>query len=402
MSAEIAVTVRDLGKLYKIYPDAWSRLIEWGTGGKLVKHQEKWALRGISFDVPRGSALGVVGANGAGKSTLLKVLTGTTPQTLGSFHIEGQVGSLLELGAGFHAEFSGKDNIYMNAAIMGIGKAEVRRRFGEIADFADLGDYIHRPVRTYSSGMAMRLGFAVAMMAHPEILILDEILAVGDQSFQKKCLDRIRHIRQSGTTILFVSHSVYHVRQICDQAIWIHDGVIVTHGDPRNVTDEYVNFQHALAAGQAAQVEQATGEYALASMPHLKDVKVCPVGTTEAYDTYNTGDVVDIHVTHRNPRGTEPCHVGLMLLRNDDTLIFGSRSKEGDVVIEGHEGHIVMRVPLDILSGEYYLSGYLLDESCDHILDQRLAWCRIKVRHDGIEKGVVLANAKWMSPSEVP
>lgn len=394
------VTVRGLSKRYKIYPDSWSRVIEWASGGRLRRHAEKWALRGVSFDVPKGSSLGVVGANGAGKSTLLKILSGTTLPTSGSYEIEGRLGSLLELGAGFHPEFSGKDNIFMNAAIMGIPKAEVRERFEELAEFAEVGDYLLRPVRTYSSGMTMRLAFAVAMMARPDVLILDEVLAVGDQHFQKKCMDKMREIRLAGTTVLFVSHSVYHVRQICDSAIWIHDGAVVTAGNPINVTDEYVNFQYALSGGQQAQAakqqEAAMASRDRSAIPHLGEMKVTLAGSDEWRAEFASGDTVDIHVQVHNPSGSGKLHVGIIVNRNDDVQAFSSRSLEGGCAFEGAGGTIRVRVPLRMTSGEFYVSGYLLDESCEQVLDQRLSWCRFKVSHGGMEKGLYLADCRWI------
>lgn len=393
------VVVTGLGKRYKIYPDSWSRVIEWASGGRARRHEEKWALRGVSFEVPRGSSLGVVGANGAGKSTLLKILAGTTLPTTGSFSIEGRLGSLLELGAGFHPEFSGKDNIFMNAAIMGIPKAEVRARFEELAEFAEVGDYLLRPVRTYSSGMSMRLAFAVAMMSRPDVLILDEVLAVGDQHFQKKCMDKVREIRMSGTTVLFVSHSVYHVRQICDNAIWIHDGAVVTAGNPINVTDEYVNFQYALSGGQSAQASKVDGQRPSAGQPHLGDMKITAAGADEWRAEFQSGEMVDIHVDVQNPGGSGRFHVGIIVNRNDDVQVFSARTLEGGTAFEGTGGTMRLRVPLSLTSGEFYVSGYLLDESCEHVMDQRLSWCRFKVQYGGMEKGVYLANTQWVKNS---
>ena len=396
----ISVSAENLGKRYRIYPDSWSRVLEAVTFGRVRRHEEKWALRGVSFEVPRGAALGIVGANGAGKSTLLKVVTGVTPPTTGTFRIVGRVGSLLELGMGFHPDFSGKDNVFMNAAIMGIPRAEVRERFEELADFAELGDYLYRPVRTYSSGMAMRLGFAVAMMIKPDVLVLDEVLAVGDQHFQKKCMDRISEIRQAGTTILFVSHSSYHVRQICDRAIWIHDGVKVMEGDPGTVVDEYTNFQYALGSGQEALVAQKTDQPSLTALPHLGTIKICRAGEDEAREVFQTGDEIDIHVEYRNPTGDGTYHVGVICSRNDGLQVWGTRSKEHGLAFEGERASLVVRVPLKLTAGEFYISGYLLDESCDHVMDQRLAWARFKVRHDGIERGLVLPEARWLTPAE--
>lgn len=397
------VRVRELSKLYKVYPDSWSRVLEWLSLGRLQRHQEKWALKDITFEVPKGSALGVVGANGAGKSTLLKILTGITPPSEGGYEIEGRIGSLLELGAGFHPEFTGRDNVFMNAAIMGIPKAEVKTRFEELAEFAELGEYLQRPVRTYSSGMIMRLGFAVAMMAMPEVMILDEILAVGDQRFQKKCMDKIHEIRMRGTTILFVSHSIYHVRQICDHAIWLQNGHLVKGGDPITITDEYQNAQLALAAGRDPFAEYAARSdgHLPSALPHLEDAVLRPVGSSNGKDTYTCGDQAELEVTWANP-GDEAVHLGLIVLRNDDLMVFGVRSVEAGLVLDQRRGRLRVRLPLDLLAGEYYLAGYLLDRTADHVLDQRLSWVTFRVEHSGMETGIYLPSVEWDQPEERP
>lgn len=389
-----AVTVKDLGKVYRMYPDSASRLVEWVTRGRVVRHSEKWALRGVSFDLEKGSALGVIGGNRAGKSTLLKILTGTTRASCGGYAIHGRLGSLLELGAGFHPEFSGRDNLYMNAAILGVPKDEVRRRFEEVADFADIGDYIERPVRTYSSGMAMRLGFAVAMMANPDILILDEILAVGDQHFQKKCFDRIKELRNRGTTFLFVSHSTYHIRQICDRALWLQGGEPVMIGDPTLVTDEYVNYQYALSGGQSAIAQQHGGEGALADLPHLVNISLRVAGTDVPTDTFRHGDRIEVRIRWKD-RARAAHHAGFIVYRNDDTMCFGTRTTDQLGALDGEDVEVVATLPLQILAGEYYVSGFLLDDSSEHVLDQRLAWARFKVTWTGMEKGVFRADVSW-------
>lgn len=398
---ELAVTASNLAKVYRTYPEPTGRLVEWFTRGRVKKHQEKWALEDVSFDVPRGSAMGVIGANGAGKSTLLKIISGVTEPTRGSYAVNGRLSSLLELGAGFHPEFSGRDNIFMNATILGMSKADVRERFAEIADFADLGPFLDQPLRTYSSGMAMRVAFAVAMLADPEILILDEVLAVGDQEFQKKCMDRIAQIRQSGTSILFVSHSIYHVRQICDRAIWIHGGKIVMGGPPNDVTDEYANYFYAEAAGRDAKLAQ-TGHAVTAGMAHLTDVKVCPMGTDEARTEFDSGETVDVWLGYKNPGGEGRFHLGLIVNRNDEVQVFTTRSLESGLVVDGTEGYGVARFNLKMTAGEFYVSGFLLDESCDHVLDQRQAWTRFHVNHDGPELGVFRADCTWHVEAAMP
>lgn len=400
--SSVAVSVKGLGKAYRVYSDSASRVVEALSFGRAKRHKEKWALRDVNFELERGTALGVVGANGAGKSTLLKILTGTMRPTTGSYAINGTLGSLLELGAGFHSDFTGRDNVFMNAAILGIPRAEVKRRYDELADFAELGDYLDRPVRTYSSGMQMRLGFAVAMMAKPEVMILDEVLAVGDAHFQKKCMDRIREIRLSGATVLFVSHSVYHVRQICDRAIWIHDGQVVMDGTPIRITDEYSSYQHSLAGGAARAAAAGGASGGKEALPHLTTCEIRKVGDAsprgEGPVPLDHGDEVEMRFGFANPAGNLKTHFGVLVLRNDDVLCFGVRSVEQLPAMTGTGGTASFRFKNDMLAGDYYVSGFLLDESCEHVLDQRIAWGKFTVRYGGMERGVYLPRVAWRGP----
>ena len=207
-------------------------------------------------------------------------------------------------------------------------------------------------------------------------------------------------IRQSGTTILFVSHSAYHVRQICDRAIWINDGAKIMEADPSSVVDEYTNYQYALGTGQAAKLAESTGEQLLTGLPHLGKVKLCRAGETEARIDFQTGDEIDIHLSYVNPSGEGTYHMGILCSRNDDLQVWGTRSADHGLSLEGKEATLVVRVTITLTAGEFFISGYLLDESCDHVMDQRLAWMRFKVQHPGIERGVVLAEARWLTPPE--
>lgn len=399
---EPMVSVRSLGKKYKIYPSSRARVLEALTFGRKVLHAEKWALRGVSFDVEPGSALGIVGSNGAGKSTLLKILTGTTMPTTGEFAVKGRIASLLELGAGFHPEFTGRDNVYMNAAISGIPKSDVRARFDELHDFAELGEYMDRPVRTYSSGMAMRLGFAAALLADPEVLILDEVFAVGDQHFQQKCIDRIHAIRKRNRTILFVSHSLYHVRQICDRAVWISDGCIVKEGDPIEVTDEYSNYQHSLGRRRTA-VTAIAADARPSAAPEITDAHLCDAGGSGPATAFRTGEDLAARIRFRNPMAPRGVHLGIIILRNDDVMVAASRTLEHLPARTCAEGEVTVVFPaFRLLAGEYQASFYLMDEPMVHIHDQRLGAVRFKMTYGGMEKGIFLAEARWSAGAESP
>ncbi|MHC4515876.1 MAG: ABC transporter ATP-binding protein, partial [Planctomycetota bacterium] len=219
-----AIRVRNLTKTYKIYGTPYGRLLEQMPWSKRRLHRPVHALEGVTFDVAEGQCVGLVGSNGAGKSTLLKILTGTSFPSAGEYTIRGRIASLLELGAGFHMEFTGRENIYINAAMMGIPRREAKRRVEQIVAFSELGEFIDAPLRTYSSGMVCRLGFSVAVATDPDVLILDEILSVGDMHFQRKCVDKIFDYKSRGKTLFFCSHSLYDVRQICSDAIWLKQG----------------------------------------------------------------------------------------------------------------------------------------------------------------------------------
>ncbi|MCK9174507.1 MAG: ABC transporter ATP-binding protein, partial [Desulforhopalus sp.] len=208
MSSDAAITVENLSKCYQIYDKPGDRLKQMIMRGRRHYYKEFWALRDVSFTIGRGETVGIVGQNGCGKSTLLQMVCGTLNPTEGKCQTRGRIAALLELGSGFNPEFTGRENVYMNGSVLGLTSAEIDSRFADIADFANIGDFIEQPVKTYSSGMMVRLAFAVAINVDPEILIVDEALAVGDELFQRKCFSRLEEIRRKGATILFVSHSV--------------------------------------------------------------------------------------------------------------------------------------------------------------------------------------------------
>jgi lipopolysaccharide transport system ATP-binding protein len=251
---EPALRLRAVGKRYRMYRSDLDRLLEIVTGRP--RHQDVTALSGIDLTVGHGEVLGIVGRNGAGKSTLLKLIAGMLPASEGSIDIQGRVGAILELGAAFHPEMSGRENVYLKAAIAGLTRAEIDALMPEIAAFADIGAFIERPVKTYSSGMSARLAFAVATAIDPDILIIDEALSVGDGAFARKSFDRIMAFRDAGKTILFCSHSLYHVEAICNRAVWIDQGRIRREGSPAAVLADY---RAELERADTASAQESTG-----------------------------------------------------------------------------------------------------------------------------------------------
>ncbi|WP_093382977.1 ABC transporter ATP-binding protein [Rugamonas rubra] len=249
-----AITVSNLGKAYKQYPTRWSRLGEWLLPSAGARHKLKWILQDINFHVASGEAVGLIGINGAGKSTLLKLITGTTQPTTGAVHLEGRVAALLELGMGFHPDFSGRQNVYMAGQLLGLGVAEIDALMPQIEAFAEIGDYMDQPVRVYSSGMQMRVAFAVATARRPDILIVDEALSVGDTYFQHKSFERIRQFRREGTTLLLVSHDKQAIQSVCDRAILLDGGRLAKEGAPEEIMDYY----NALIAERENQTVRLT------------------------------------------------------------------------------------------------------------------------------------------------
>jgi len=253
-----AIALSGVGKAYRQYDAPRDRLFEWVSMGSIKRHRSRWALRDITLDVEPGQSVGVIGANGAGKSTLLKVITGTTRPTTGSLSVDGRVAALLELGIGFHPDVTGRDNVLIAGQLLGFSSAEIASRMDAIEAFAEIGAYLDLPIRTYSSGMHVRLAFSVATAIRPDILIVDEALAVGDAYFQHKSFARIREFKAAGTTLLFVSHSAAVVKSICDRAVLLDGGLLVRDGSPDQVFDYYNalvtsrTLRHEIAQSDAA------------------------------------------------------------------------------------------------------------------------------------------------------
>ena len=237
---DIVLSVKNVSKCFEMYEKPVHRLYQTLCAGKKQFYKEFWALKDISFDVRRGECVGIIGRNGAGKSTLLQIITGTLAPTSGEVKVNGRIAALLELGSGFNPEFTGRENVYLNGAILGLSKEEIDRRYDDILAFADIGDFIDQPVKTYSSGMMVRLAFAVQVMVDPDVLVVDEALAVGDAAFQMKCMAHMRSLLNGGVAILLVTHDVSTVRSFCSKAVWIRNGALVKVGDTQSTTTGFL------------------------------------------------------------------------------------------------------------------------------------------------------------------
>lgn len=249
------INISHLSKVYQLYDKPSDRMKEALSLTRKSYHKEHYALDDVSFQVEKGDSIGIIGTNGSGKSTLLKIITGVLNPTAGEVAVNGKIAALLELGAGFNPEYNGVENIYLNGTMMGYSEEEMKAKVQPIMDFADIGDFIYQPVKTYSSGMFARLAFAVSINVEPDILIVDEALAVGDTRFQVKCIDKMKELKEKGTTILFVSHATEQVKRFCNKALWLKNGKVVTMGEASKIVDVYENY---MRFGEFSNIEELT------------------------------------------------------------------------------------------------------------------------------------------------
>ncbi len=398
-----SVEAESLSKAYLMYHGPARRIAEALSLGRYKGHHEFWALRDVTFRLKPGSALGLCGANGAGKSTLLKILAGTTSPTSGRFRFDGRVASLLELGAGFHLDFTGRANIVMNGVMMGLSKRAIERKIDEIIDFAELGPYIDEPVRTYSSGMGMRLGFSVAMAMEPDVLIIDEIFAVGDMYFQKKCIDKIYEMRKKDKTLLFCSHSPYDIRQLCDQAIWLDHGEVMGLGESIHVTNEYASFQR----DRTGEAERLVKEQGIAlsedgatrpkDMPWIREARIFVPGTDKEIYDITTGDSVEIRVWWSNPcPDKNPINIAVGFMLGDMTTAGACVTHFDGYEVEGKEGCTVLELTdVHLLSGQFLVPVWLVDGGGVHRYFEYMVPEHLVVRANTHEVGLFRIEHRW-------
>ena len=389
-----AVRVQDLTKRYPIYDRPSDRLRQFFSRDSL--HREFWALKGVSFEVKKGEVLGIIGKNGSGKSTLLQLVCGTLTPTSGSVDVQGRVAALLELGAGFNPEFTGRENVILSAAILGLTRDETEDRFDEIVEFSGIGEFIDQPVKTYSSGMYVRLAFSVATSVDPDILVIDEALSVGDGEFARKSFDRIMKLKESGKTILFCSHSLYQVEAICDQAIWLDRGEIRARGNAGDVVYSYNNSisiephqngkslptsapkGHARLSAIEVTVDGRKGT-ALEAMSGKSDVK------------FTISFVSDPEL---------PCPSVAAGFMSSDNRVMSSACTYFDQIqvrrMEDGSGSIALTfTSLPLLRGNYWATVYLMCENCIHVYDHADYIAEIRVTQDTLEQGVVSLPHGW-------
>lgn len=397
-----AVTADRLGKTYKVYARPLDRLIE--AAARRPRHRAFQALHDVSFALEPGEALGIIGENGAGKSTLLKILTGITPPTTGRFDVHGNVAAILELGAGFHPEFTGRQNIALNAALLGLDQARIDETMPSIIAFSELEAFIDQPVKCYSTGMAMRLAFAIAIQVRPDVLIVDEALSVGDGYFQKKCIDALRTYLGQGGTLLFCSHAMYYVSAFCKRALWLRDGRVEALGPIDRVVQAYEGF---LAAKSRAHTEQ--GESEVPEPPdqvepkraRLLDVRVGPVAATREDDSVAVacGGPWQVEIALETDSPERPLHLGVAFNRASDDIevcAFGTHVDQLPPLEGRRDYRVTLEIPeLHLVKGAFTLYVYLVDEAGLHVYDQRILPAAFEVESRRYHFGIVTMPHRW-------
>ena len=390
---ETAIRAVELTKQYDIYPRPIDRLLEMVTGR--ARHTVFPALQDVTFDVEKGETVGIVGQNGAGKSTLLKLLCNVTKASSGTLSTKGTIASILELGTGFHPEFTGRDNAALNAAILGLSPAEVRKQLPAILEFSELGSFLDRPVKMYSSGMYMRLAFSVAVNANPDILVIDEALAVGDGHFQKKCVDKIREFQEEGKTILFCSHAMYLVTSICRRTLWLDHGKLMRYGPSLDVVHEYEKFLLQKDRDVAAGEPEPERPY---SPVRFRDVVICDRGGSPR-DLFARSEDIQVRMRIHSDDPAQGIHVMVGINRSADDLtcfVVGTHADGVAPLSGGSEYELAVqlrRVPL--VRGDYSIVAYVGDENAISVFDRRDVRPAFSISGDRYDIGLIDVDRRW-------
>jgi ABC-type polysaccharide/polyol phosphate transport system ATPase subunit len=401
--SEPAILVDGLSKRFRLYHDRNQTLKAAVMRGRRARYEEFWALRDVSLEIAEGATYGFIGTNGSGKSTLLKCLARILVPDEGIVRTRGKVSALLELGAGFHPELSGRENVYLNGSILGLSKAELDRRFDDIVSFAGLERFIDTPVKNYSSGMYVRLGFSVAINVDPDILLVDEVLAVGDEQFQRRCNERFADLRAQGTTIVIVSHSLGSVRAMCDEVAWLHESRLRAVGPAGDLVDQYLAEVHQDRSGEVHHTGSrwGSGEVLLERIEVLdRDGQVT--------DDVATGDAVTFRLHYDAVEPVEHPTFSMELHTIEGVLLTSPSAREAGLSPDRVEGRGVVDLVVDrlpLLPGTYDLSATVGDDASLHVYDARHRALRFDVEPGTPREsfgGIVTMSGRWHHEVDVP
>jgi ABC-type polysaccharide/polyol phosphate transport system ATPase subunit len=392
-----AVTVDGLSKRFRLYTERNQSLKATLLRGGRTRYDEFWALKDVSFDVPEGSTFGLIGENGSGKSTLLKCLARILVPDAGSVHTRGKLAALLELGSGFHPELSGRENVYLNGSILGLSRSDLDARFDEIVDFSGIESFIDQPVKNYSSGMYVRLGFSIAINVDPDILLVDEVLAVGDAAFQRKCEERFADFRASGRTVVLVSHAMGSMRNLCDSVAWLEGGRLQGVGRSAELVDDYVDGSLADHIIEPESTSRMGSGEAVVERVEILDATGVP------RTSFRTGDPVVLRQHYAAHQRIVNPVFGWSVETVDGVYLWAHNSRDGDMVpdsIEGR-GYVDLSIPsLPLRPGVYDLTTSVVAYDCAHVYDRRKRLLRFDVTngHPRESGGHVVFGGAWRPP----
>ena len=392
-----SIQIRDLTKVYRLYDKNIDRLKETFHFRKKRYSRDHYALVDINLDIHKGESIGIVGTNGSGKSTLLKLITGVVFPTQGEIRSHGKIAALLELGAGFNMEYTGMENIYLNGTMMGYTEKEMKERIPAIVAFADIGDFIYQPVKSYSSGMFARLAFAVSINVEPDILIVDEALSVGDTKFQVKCIDKMTELRDKGTTILFVTHSVEQIKRFCTRGIWIREGRIVEDGEASHVVDLYENFTKY---GQVALEEEEERELPEFRLPKDDSCLAAIQRVRINKNRFRSFEPLEVEVTYDiYDSNMKDLQLGVAIYSKDRKIyVFGPNTNLDKYPLPQEQGRYVVqyRIPkLALMNGDYVIDVGIFNSDGIVNLDYKNSCKSFSVANEYFSEGMVYLEHEW-------
>lgn len=394
MNDGVAIRVDHVSKMFRLYHEKNQYLKSALLSGKRARYDDFWAVKDVSFEVNSGSTFGIIGSNGSGKSTLLKCIAGILTPEQGTIETHGRTAALLELGSGFHPDLSGRENVFLNGALLGLSRGELEKKFDEIVDFAGIEEFIDTPVRNYSSGMAVRLGFAIAINVDPEILIIDEVLAVGDASFQQKCYQKIESFRRAGKTILFVSHGLGDVTTLCSQVLWMDKGHARAIGRSVDLVSDYLGTSHKTfhKADETNGERWGNNEFIVDRVELLNH-------NEESTDVVHTGRRMTVRIHYKRNSSVDDVIAGLRISHLHGTQVFAtnSRRRESELGQFGDSGYVDLVIPrVPMLAGTFQISVDLSDSSELNTYDHWGQCFTFDVLQDTIQdEGLVTIDATW-------
>lgn len=395
---ETVIEINHLTKKYDMYKKPSDRLKEALSPTRKTYHEVFYALNDVNVEVKKGEMIGFIGENGSGKSTILKIITGVLTPSDGEVKIEGNIAALLELGSGFNPEYSGYENIFLNGMVLGFSREEMAEKVDDIINFADIGDHLYQPVKTYSSGMFVRLAFAVAINVDPDILIVDEALAVGDLEFQLKCMEKFTELRNAGKTILFVSHDVNAVRRFCDRVYWLKNGVVEAEGETMEITEDYENFLKKKSLKTVDRENSALEEFSAYDIVEVKSAELLD-GDLQPLDIVEQDSKVIVKVTYnvKDDSIKKPV-LGVAIRTVDNNYVCGLNTLLDEETISWNKGENIFYLEYEkmaLLGGEYYFDVALFEENATVPLVYKTRYLTMFISGKYVGEGIVVLDHKW-------